>query len=319
MPWKDRYTVSDERTMDNVAWPDGNVCAAMVVIDVSPPCKAEGIGAGELDSDAAHYGWNIALPRILDALEEHGIRATFPVPAVLAEHAPALVRSIAARGHEIAAHGLRREDVSRLEKHEEAARLARTTKVLADVTGQAPRGWYTLPRQTDAFAGGTVSPNTVDLLVESGYEYLGNSEADDIPHYWVTDYGSRRAMLAMPYYYHLDDQFFVEFPAIGQGGTNLERPDVLWRDWRAEFDAMAGVGGQRAFGRTSTLVVHAWLNGWGQRLDVLQRILAHLRDTARVWNPTAGECAHYWRNRYPADAALHLAPSIWVDHPGSLG
>lgn len=317
MPWKDRYTVSDERTLDNVVWPENASCAAMVVVDASPPCGLQGIGARELDTDAAHYGFNIALPRILDALEQHRIRATFPVPAVLAEHAPALVRGIAARGHEVAAHGLRREDVSGLQRHEEASHLARTTQVLADVLGQKPCGWYTLPRQTDPFAGGTVSPNTVDLLIEAGYDYLGNSEADDIPHYWVADFASRRAILAMPYCYHHDDQFFIEFPAMGQGGTNLERPDALWRNWVAEFDAMAGVGGQRAFGCCFTMVVHPWLNGWGQRLDVFERMLAHLRSGPRVWNPTAGECANYWLSRYPAASTLKLAPSIWADHPGS--
>jgi peptidoglycan/xylan/chitin deacetylase (PgdA/CDA1 family) len=317
MPWKERYTVTDERTLDGVVWPEGARCAVMVVVDPSPPCGLQGIGPRELDSDAAHYGLDVALPRMLDALDEHRIRATFPVPAVLAEHAPALVRSIAARGHEVAAHGLRREDVSQLERHEEAWRLARTAQVLADLLGQKPRGWYTLPRQTDAFAGGTISAHTVDLLIEAGYEYLGNSEADDIPHYWVTDAASRRAILAMPYCYHHDDQFFIEFPPIGQGGSNLERPETLFRNWRAEFDAMAGIGGQRAFGRCFTMVVHPWLNGWGQRLAVFERMLAHLRNGPAVWNPTAGECAAYWRSTYPAESTLKLAASIWADHPGS--
>lgn len=319
MPWKDGYTVSDERTLAEVAWPDDAVCAALVVVDLSPPCGLQGLGTRELDADPAHYGWFVALPRMLDALDRFGLRATFPVPGIVAEQAPALVRGIAGRGHEIAAHGWQREDVSALQRHEEAARLARTTQVLADVVGQRPRGWYSLPRQTDRFAGGTISANTVDLLLEAGYEYLGNSEADDIPHYWVTDFASRRAILAMPYYYHLDDQFFIEFPALGQGGTNLERPQALWRNWRAEFDAMAGTGGQRAFGRSFTMVVHPWLNGWGQRLDVFERMLQHMHGSPRVWNPTAGDCASYWRSRYPAASALRLEPSVWVDHPGSLG
>jgi peptidoglycan/xylan/chitin deacetylase (PgdA/CDA1 family) len=291
----------------------------MVVVDPSPPCGLQGIGPRELDSDAAHYGFDVALPRMLDALDQHRIRATFPVPAVLAEHAPTMVRSIAARGHEVAAHGLRREDVSQLERHEEAWRLERTAQILADTLGQRPRGWYTLPRQTDAFAGGTISPHTVELLLDAGYEYLGNSEADDIPHYWVTDAASRRAILALPYCYHHDDQFFIEFPPIGHGGSNLERPETLFRNWRAEFDAMAGVGGQRAFGRCFTMVLHPWLNGWGQRLEVFERMLAHLREGPAVWNPTAGECAAYWRSAYPAESTLKLAASIWTDYPGSRG
>lgn len=322
MPWKDRYTVSDERTLDEVRWPEPARCAAIVVIDPSPPCGTTGLGAREFDSDEGRYGLDVALPRILDALERNGVRATFPVPAVLAEHSPALVREIAARGHEVAAHGFRREDVSRLERHEEAWRLRRTTQILADALGEAPRGWYTLPRQTDAFPGGALSAHTVELLVEQGYEYLGNSQADDIPHYWVSEMGAsdprgRSSILAMPYCYHFDDQYFIEFPPIGHGGNNLERPDTLLRNWLAEFDAMAGSGGQQAFGRCFSMVVHPWLNGWGQRLDVLDRMLAHVRATPVAWNPTAGECARYWRAQYPRESALRLLPSIWADHPGS--
>ncbi len=67
----------------------------------------------------------------------------------------------------------------------------------------------------------------MDLLIEEGYTYLGNSMADDIPHYWVTDSASRRNLLAMPYYYHFDDLFFLMFPAPG-GGTGLENPETLF-------------------------------------------------------------------------------------------
>jgi hypothetical protein len=40
----------------------------------------------------------------------------------------------------------------------------------------------------------------MDLLIEAGYAYMGNGLADDIPHYWVTDFTSRRAILTLPYY-----------------------------------------------------------------------------------------------------------------------
>ena len=40
-----------------------------------------------------------------------------------------------------------------------------------------------LPRPGDPFAVGTISENTVDLLLEAEYAYLGNGLSDDIPHY----------------------------------------------------------------------------------------------------------------------------------------
>lgn len=317
MPWKERYTVSDERTLADVRWPGDARCAVMVVIDLSPPCGAQGIGPRELDSDQACYGLDVALPRMLDVLDAHNVRATFPVPAMLADHAPAQVRELVERGHEVAAHGLCREDVSGLESHEERSRLTRTTEILADVLGQRPHGWYTLPRQTDKWPGGALSANTIGLLIEAGYDYLGNSEADDIPHYWVDDYATRRAILAMPYCYHHDDQYFIEYPPIWHGGNNVERVETLSRNWRTEFEAMAGTSLQRGFGRAFTMVLHPWLNGWGQRLEAFENMLALLRSGQTIWNPTAWECAQYWTSTYPASATLRLKPSVWRDYPGS--
>ena len=89
--------------------------------------------------------------------------------------------------------------------------------ILADLTGRKPAGWFSLPRQGDRYAVGAISPKTIDLLLEAGYVYLGNGLADDIPHYWVSDFASRRALLTMPYYYHFDDQFFLMFPRKGMG------------------------------------------------------------------------------------------------------
>jgi peptidoglycan/xylan/chitin deacetylase (PgdA/CDA1 family) len=77
------------------------------------------------------------------------------------------VRSLAAEGHEIAAHGFSHEDVSGLERNEELRRIARATEILADVAGGKPAGWFSLPRQGDRYAVGAVSPNTIDLLLEA--------------------------------------------------------------------------------------------------------------------------------------------------------
>ncbi|MGE0799644.1 MAG: polysaccharide deacetylase family protein [Lautropia sp.] len=319
MPFKQNYTVSDERSQTDVRWPDGAACAVTFVIDPSPPCPPGGIGPKELQSDEAHYGLQVALPRLLEVLDRRGVHATFPVPAILAETAPGIVRDLVARGHEVAAHGWMREDVAGQQRHEEAWRIERTTQVLADVTGTRPVGWYSLPRQSDRFPGGAVTASTIDLLIEHGYGYFGNGMADDIPHYWVADFEAGRTLLTMPYSYHFDDQYFIEFPAVFKGGNNLERSASLLANWKAEFDAMAGTGGGLRFGRSLTCVVHCWLSGWGQRLAIFDEMLTHVQAGSSAWIPTARACADYWKQAYPPGKALHLAPSIWQQHPGSIG
>ena len=311
MPWKENYTISDETSLSDadVRWPEGRRCAVHIVVDLSVAGGGEGIRASDLAGHAAHFGANEGLDLLLRALAVHRLRATFAVPAVTAAAYPARIRDLIARGHEVAAHGFRHEDVSALERAEERKRIAFATATLTDVAGQRPTGWFSLPRQCDAFAGGSISPNTMALLIEAGYAYMGNSLADDIPHYWVTDFAQRRALLALPYYYHFDDQFFCMFP---RQGTGLENSDMLMRNWRAELDA------QYRRGRFFTMTVHPQHIGWCNRMGAFEEFLAYLADLPDLWNTTGSECAAYWQRTYPAATTLPLEPSIWRDDPGSL-
>jgi peptidoglycan-N-acetylglucosamine deacetylase len=311
MPWKEGYTISDERSLPDrdLIWPEGNRCCVRVVVDLSPPAGPEGIAPGDLTTPEAQFGINGALPALCEILRRHDIRATFAVPAVIAELYPEKIRALLDDRHEIAAHGFKREDVSSLDRDDERARLARTTEILTTVAGKRPAGWFSLPRPGDKFAGGSISRHTMDLLIEAGYAYMGNSLADDVPHYWVTDFASRRAILAMPYYYHFDDQFFLMFP---QKGTGLENPDTLFRNWKAELDA------QYKRGRQFAMTLHPYAIAWPNRLHMLERFLASMRELPLLWNPTSAQCARHWTTTFPARTHLHLEPSIWQDYPGSL-
>jgi peptidoglycan/xylan/chitin deacetylase (PgdA/CDA1 family) len=311
MPWKAGYTITDERTVERVEWPDGYRAAALVTVDLAARSGPEGIGDAELAAEDAEFGLAVALPRLLDLFDRYGVRATFAVPAVTAEARPEAVRTVAARGHEVAAHGLRHEDVSGLAPGEEARRLQQTIEALTRTIATRPAGWFTLPRQQDRYPGGQISRRTMDLLIDAGFEYMGNGMADDVPHYWITDFGSRRHILTLPYYYHFDDQFFLMFPPPGEG-SGLHRPRALRENWRAELAAT------RALGRCFTMTLHPGLIGWGEGLGLLEETLAAMRGGEPVWTPTGLACARWWATRYPATTTLRLAPSIWQDHPGSL-
>ena len=311
MPWKQGYTISDEVAIrdEAIAWPDGARCCVLATVNLSMASGPEGISARDLEGPVAQFGLGDGLEGLLRVLGKRRLRATFAVPAAIAAIRPAVIRAIMAEGHEIAAHGLRHEDVSALPREEERARIRRAAATLAEVTGQRPRGWYSLPRQSDPFAGGTISPNTMDLLIEEGFAWFGNGLADDAPHWWVTDFATRRAILALPYYYHFDDQWFCMFPA---KGTGLENPDFLHRNWRSEFAA------QHARGRCFSMVVHPQHSGFAHRLAMLDGFLAWLEDWPGIWNPTGSGCAAHWEATFPRETHLRLEPSIWKDHTGSL-
>jgi peptidoglycan/xylan/chitin deacetylase (PgdA/CDA1 family) len=311
MSWKERYTISNEKSLtdDEIRWPQGARCCVGITVDLSLASGPDGIGAADLTTPDAEFGANQGFSALLIVLKRYDLKATFAVPAVLAPIYGDRIRALVADGHEIAANGFKHEDVSSFQREDERARIMRATELLAEVTGRRPEGWFSLPRQGDPFAGGTISPNTMDLLIEAGYRYMGNSLADDIPHYWVTDFASRRAILTLPYYYHFDDQFFLMFP---RKGTGLEHPEALFRNWKAEFDA------QYKRGRHFHMTLHPRHTGWCNRLQLLDDFLGYLRGFPDLWNPTGAQCAGYWLETYPASTWLRLEPSIWRDYPGSL-
>ncbi len=313
MPWKDGYTTSDEKTLADrdIAWPDGHQCAFVLVVDLSVASRPEGITPSDLNTPSRQFGAQVGIRSLLEVLKRFGMTATFAVPGVMAELDPGTVDTILGEGHEVAAHGFKHEDVTRLDKAEEEARIEAATESLTRITGQRPTGWYSLPRQRDAFAVGAVSPNTIELLINAGYAYMGNGLADDIPYYWVADPDTPRTLLTLPYYYHFDDQFFLMFPPAGQG-SGLENPQSFLTNCMQEFDA------QYRRGRYFSMVLHPHIIGFGHRMRVLETILAHIQEASGVWNPTAQQCGQYWHANYPAETSLHLEPSIWKDHPGSL-
>lgn len=311
MPWKDNYTISDEVSLSDgeITWPDDKRCCFNVVVDLSLASGPQGLVPSDLTTTDAVFAMGDGLAGLLDVLAAHKIVATVAVPAAMAKVFPNAVEDVLKRGHEVAAEGLFHEDVAQLSLEEERARMIAATEILTEITGSRPAGWYDLPRHKDKFAVGAVSPHTTRLLLDEGYSYLGNCPADDAPHYSVIDFATARAILAMPYYYHYDDQFFMQFPRQGSG---LENPDMLFRNWKAEFAA------QYKRGRFFNMTLHPGNVGWCNRLYLLDQFLDVVRSQPGVWNAASRDCASYWLTKYPAATHLRLEPSIWKDYPGSL-
>jgi peptidoglycan-N-acetylglucosamine deacetylase len=150
MPWKQGYTISDERSLTDseLRWPDGARCCVAMTVDLSVASGPEGVTAADLSTPEALFGANQGLAALREVLRRHAMRATFAVPAIIAHIHRDLVRSLTAEGHEIAAHGFRHEDVSGLERDEERQRIARATEILADVTGHRQDGFHCRGRAT---------------------------------------------------------------------------------------------------------------------------------------------------------------------------
>ena len=79
--------------------------------------------------------------RILALFDAHKVRATFFMLGWLAERYPQLVRRIVAGGHEIASHGYSHVRVTQQQPDEFRSDVARTKKLLEDISGGPVRGY----------------------------------------------------------------------------------------------------------------------------------------------------------------------------------
>lgn len=103
---------------------------------------------------------------ILDLLARHGARGTFFTLGCVAEKHPALVKSIAAAGHEMASHGWDHRRVTQLTPEEFRDQARRSKAFLEDLTG-TPCVGYRAPSYS-IVAGREWA---LDILVEEGYRY----------------------------------------------------------------------------------------------------------------------------------------------------
>jgi peptidoglycan/xylan/chitin deacetylase (PgdA/CDA1 family) len=96
---------------------------------------------GIVDVDPAAHRAERNTDALLDQFAASGARATFFILGTVAEHHPALVRRIAAAGHEVASHGHGHHHLSQQLWREFRADVERARHVLEDVVGAPVRGY----------------------------------------------------------------------------------------------------------------------------------------------------------------------------------
>ena len=111
-----------------------------------------------------------ALPWLLDALDDSGLRATFFVEAVNCELNPEALHTIGARGHELGVHGWAHEVWGELDADTERELLERATRAFTAL-GLRARGFRP--------PGGELTARTPALLRRLGFEWC--SAAQDEP------------------------------------------------------------------------------------------------------------------------------------------
>lgn len=229
------------------------------------------------------YGSRAGFWRLHRLFAGRGIPVTvFGVAMALARN-PSAVAAMREAGWEIASHGWRWIDYQNVDEATEHEHLERAVAVHAEVTGEAPAGFYL----------GRCSPNTHRLVAERGdFVYHADSYADDLP-YWDTRHG--RAQLIVPYTLDANDMRFATAQGFNCGAQFYEY-------LKDTFDVLHAEGADTP--RIMSVGLHCRLAGRPGRLAALARFVDYAAARERTWFGTRLDIARHFMEQYPAPVVV---------------
>jgi peptidoglycan/xylan/chitin deacetylase (PgdA/CDA1 family) len=247
----------------------------------------------------------VAVPRILDLLDRHGLGATFFVPGHTALAYPELIRAIRDAGHELGHHGFVHEGLSKLEPAKEREYMERGLEALDRIAGVRPAG-YRAPSVD-------VSVNTVEILLEYGFVYDASFSGSDFEPYYLRRvdrfppdgeyvFGESVDLVGIPFSWGMSDfQYFEFVPGIT---VRQDPASAVYEIWHGELEwAHANVPGG-----VYDLTMHPQAIGRGHRLVMVERLIEAAKALDGVVFERLGDYAARWRAEHPLDEWLATDP-----------
>ena len=238
------------------------------------------------------FGAVVGVPRLLALFAAHGIRTTWCTPTHTLQTFPDQCAAIVAGGHEIAAHGVYHEPVTRLEPAEERRLLELQVKQHEQILGRRPRG-YRSPAWD-------ITDHTLDLLEEFGFDWDSSLMGRDFEPYHpriVTridpesgnTFGPESRVLEIPVSWYLDD-----FPPLENlpRSVGMQSTDVVLRRWIDQFTFAY----ERCPGGVFTLTVHPQTIARAHHFMMFETFIRHVTQRPGVWFATLSEIADCWRD-----------------------
>ena len=264
-----------------ITWPNNKRIAVMMAFDLDAETMWTTRGDGNHDHitnlSRGAYGPKQGVPRILDMLDVHGIKATFFVPGVIAEAYPLVVKEISRRGHEIGFHGYLHEESTATTRQEEDATMSRCQAIIHGLTGQNIVG--------HRGPGGVIHDYSLELFLEHGYIYSSNWRDSDGPFIHEID-GRRAPLVELPKDSIFDDTAYDFYTDSAPERYELKSPGEMFEIWKDEFDSLA------AEGRMINFVLHPQFIGRASRVNMLSDLIGYMMSHG-AWLDTNRAVAQY--------------------------
>lgn len=224
------------------------------------------------------YGSRAGVWRLLRLFEKYDIPITvFAVAMALARN-PDVAKALIAAGHEICSHGLRWVNYQNVNIDTERAHMAEAIRILTEITGERPLGWYT----------GRTSPNTGALVAEDGgFLYDADDYSDDLP-FWREVTG--KPQLIVPYTLDSNDMRFASPQGFNAG-------DQFYTYLKDAFDALYTEGAESP--KMLSVGLHCRIIGRPGRIRALERFIEYAKSHDQVWFARRIDIARHWHQHHP--------------------
>jgi peptidoglycan/xylan/chitin deacetylase (PgdA/CDA1 family) len=174
-----------------------------------------------------------------------------------------LVQACVERGWEFLGHGYTQRNMQKVE--DERADIRKSVEVLQKITGKRPRGWVG-PGLTETW-------ETVDILAEEGYDYVGDWVLDDQP-VWLKTRG--QPLLSIPYTQECND--------VAMMLIQHHKASEFYERAMDQFEQIYADAKDSA--RVMAISAHPYIMGAPHRAKYFRRIFEHIRGKKDVlfWN-----------------------------------
>ncbi|KAK3317599.1 hypothetical protein B0T19DRAFT_294613 [Cercophora scortea] len=262
--------------MNNISSPWPGSAKAAISFTMDNLGEAQDVNKGTWrDPIGTHYSITNQLPRMLDLLDKHGIKATYFAESWSLGVYPDVVSDMSThRGHEIAWHGYQHEAWSSLSPAAEAINFDQSFEKAASAGIQ-----YSGFRPP----GGKVNDGTYKMLREHGVRYISP----------LGDLGiGPEGIVVLPFEWRAVDAFYYMDKFSGIRESHGERAEVLsptvFRDFlMAKIDEMIKTRGYMS------ILFHPFLQTSEEKFTIMEEVLARISGDPDIWCAPCDQVAQW--------------------------
>lgn len=240
------------------------------------------------------FGTKKGALRILEILDEFGIKATWFIPAVIVRDHAKLIEEILKHGHEIAHHGLDHTGQYGATFELQKERIELCQEIFLKYTGVKARGFRTT---------GALLPETeMWLYSDAGFLYSSAGLSGEKCGYYSVN-GEKTAAVNIPCRDEQTDDYvqtvYHSYPAVLVGMPRIAPYEGVYSNWIREVE------GAVRFGNSGSTAFHPQIAGTPGRAMMLRRFCEYLAENKDVWSVPCIEIANHYKSVMEGNDVAH--------------